>query len=94
MIPECTHPLSKHWDQPKNTEIEVDDSHALMSKKSFDELLEYSMSVPTALYVGKMWKANSGCWYLRWVEPDVENSNQLLIQSRKILIEGECNDGI
>lgn len=94
MIPECTHPLSKAWIQPNNTEIEIDDSHALMSKSSFDRLYKYSASLPTALYVGKMWKARRGCWYLRWVEPNPEDGNQLLIQSRKILICGECNDGI
>ena len=68
-IPECTYPLSKHWDQPKNTDIEIDDNHAMMSQESFGILKAYSFSVPTDIYPGKLWKAwdiISKVWYLRW----------------------------
>lgn len=89
IIPECTHPLSKHWNQPKNIDIQIDDTHALMSKKSFDGLPIYSCSIPTGVYAGKMWKAHdrlNDVWYLRWYENDPMNKNMCLIKSRIIII--------
>ena len=87
-IPECVHRLSKYWDQPKNTEVEIDDSHALMSQKSFEELPEYSCSIPTGVYAGKMWKARKSRdeWLLRWYEYDPTNPHSCRIHSRIILI--------
>ena len=88
-IPECVHPLSKYWDQPKNAEIEIDDLYALMSEESFEQLYEYSMSVPTGAYAGKMWKARNrlrDVWYLRWYEDDSVNNGMCLIQTRMILV--------
>lgn len=88
-IPECIHPLSKHWDQPKNTEIAIDDTHALMSKESFEQLSEYSMSVPTGVYAGKMWKAcnlMNNEWYLRWYENQQPKNEMCVIKHRIILV--------
>ena len=34
----------------------VDDTHALMSWAEFDELGEYSLSLPTGTTIGKRWK--------------------------------------
>ena len=88
-ISECIHPLSKHWDQPKNTDIEIDVSHALMSEETFKKLYEYSMSIPTAVYAGKMWKAHnrlSDEWYLRWYEDGESGSETCYIKSRIILV--------
>ena len=87
-IPECIHPLSKYWDQPKNTEIEIDDSHALMSEESFRELPEYSLSVPTGVYVGKMWKSRgrNDEWYLRWYGNSLLEDGLCYVYSRIILI--------
>lgn len=83
-IPDCVHPLCKHWDQPDNAEIEVDKNNALMSKKAFDKLLVYSMSFPTGVYEGKMWKARIGSqWILRWYENSDED--HCSVQSRVIL---------
>lgn len=56
-IPAMTHPLGKHWKQPEVDEITIDDTHALMSQRAFDKLLEYSASRPSGVYEGKMWKA-------------------------------------
>lgn len=55
-----THPLSRHWDQPKSVEILLDDTHALMSKKTFLSLHEYSCSNPSGVYDGKMWRRYDG----------------------------------
>jgi hypothetical protein len=37
----------------------VDEAYALMTQKEFDELPEYSCSLPTATTVGKRWKHGS-----------------------------------
>ncbi len=87
-IPEMVHPLGRHWQQPNLHNILIDDVHAMMSEYSLSELHEYSMSIPSAVYEGKMWKAynrNSDTWYLRWFS--IENEDGLLpIYSRKILL--------
>jgi hypothetical protein len=68
VIPPITDPLGRHWQQPNPSEIEIDDTHALMSQRTFDALLEYSASNPTGVYAGKMWRRHAGdlwllCWY-------------------------------
>jgi len=66
-VPEMTDPLGAYWDQPKLSEIEIDDNHALMSIQSLSKLYEYSNSMPSGVYVGKMWKCKTkDCWLLRW----------------------------
>lgn len=66
-IPVITDHLGRYWRQPVIKDIEIDDTHALMNKKTFDELLEYSCSQPTAVYEGKMWKSKTiDGWVLRW----------------------------
>ncbi|WP_213766774.1 hypothetical protein [Caballeronia sp. dw_19] len=69
VIPAMTDPLGRYWTPPSRNELAVDDTHAVMSRRSFDLLLEYSRSKPTGVYPGKMWKAimRDGtphlCWY-------------------------------
>jgi len=55
-IPKITDPLGRNWEQPDGSDILVDDECAVMSRKSFDKLKDYSVSQPSALYDGKMWK--------------------------------------
>lgn len=68
VIPAMTDPLGRYWTQPGRNEIAVDDTHAVMSRRSFDLLSEYSRSKPTGVYPGKMWKAvtREGTPYLCW----------------------------
>lgn len=77
IIPPMTDPMGKHWDQPAREEILIDDTHALMSGSTFAALHEYSCSVPTGCYPGKMWRCHVGIydprckpedryWILRW----------------------------
>ena len=68
IIPPMTDRLSQYWQQPKVSEIEIDDTHALMEKWAFRLLLEYSSSTPSGVYIGKMWKGRykTGEWYLAW----------------------------
>jgi hypothetical protein len=66
-IPPITDPLGVHWKQPERTKIEIDNTHALMNEATFEQLLEYSCSQPTAVYYGKMWKRlQNNIWYLCW----------------------------
>ncbi len=85
-IPDMVHPLGKHWQQPALHNILIDDVHALMSEYSLGELHEYSMSIPSGVYEGKMWKAKFGdTWYLKWF--GTENDREFLpIYSREILL--------
>jgi hypothetical protein len=83
-----TDPLGKYWEQPPREEILVDDTHAVMTKKNFEQLKDYSRSQPTGAYQGKMWKAQTlerlekpdglyirwtGEWTLCWYGPDPKN---------------------
>jgi hypothetical protein len=62
MIPPMTDPLGKYWDQPSTENILLDDTHALMDQKTFEELNDYSCSNPTGAYEGKMWKRFDGSY--------------------------------
>ena len=97
VIPPMTHPLSRWWHQPSRFQIEIDDTHALMLRATFDELHEYSCSTPTGVYEGKMWKYNHAAyhkvpeherddsWYLCWFGLS-DNPDMCSNHSRKILI--------
>lgn len=57
-IPPMTDPMGKHWDQPSRDGIVLDDTHALMTEATFKALHEYSGSVPSGVYPGKMWRCH------------------------------------
>lgn len=93
-IPEMTHPLGKHWNQPSNEHMLFDSKCCLMTNADFKMLLDYSASTPSGVYDGKMWKSLHcikpkdeilEVWYLKWYEPT--NDPELFdIMSREILI--------
>ena len=93
-IPQMIHPLSQYWEQPSRREITVDATHALMSRAAFNKLHEYSMSVPTGVYEGKMWKAELFTgrsetelgWYLRWYGPSPDPDKCACHQRRIIIV--------
>lgn len=96
-IPPMTHELGRYWDQPNPARILIDDTHAVMDEATLKALHEYSTTMPTGVYEGKMWKANrwerapggairmTDRWLLRWYgfsdKPDCCSNNQ-----REILI--------
>lgn len=91
-IPLITDPLGRSWDQPDISEIELDDTHALMSERTRNKLSEYSMTIPTGVYEGKMWKRRTppdtnepGIWDLMWFGPS-EKEGCCDINVREILI--------
>lgn len=69
-IPPITDPMGQYWDQPSRFDIEIDETHALMSQATFDALHNYAHSVPTGCYPGKMWKwwrpGEHPTAYLKW----------------------------
>lgn len=97
-IPPITHPLGKYWIQPSPDSILVDESHALMDQATFDKLGDYSGSMPSGVYEGKMWSRLDGMydekflatggqpeWLLVWYGPSTD-PDKCSINSRKILI--------
>ena len=86
-IPLMTNPLGRYWNQPKITEIEVDDKSALMTEQAFKNLAEYSFSNPSGTYEGKMWKRKtSNGLFLCWYQSIPNNDKEIDIVSREIII--------
>jgi hypothetical protein len=77
-IPPMVNPLGKHWSQPSRDDILVDDTHAIMSEATLKKLADYSLTMPTGAYEGKMWKRRKGyrdgieVWLLAWYGEDPE----------------------
>jgi hypothetical protein len=96
-IPPITNPLGKHWPQPPLNAIVIDDTHALMSEATLKVLPEYSCTIPTGVYPGKMWKRHDGlfdqrckpsdrCWLLCWFGESDKGPDFCSINSRKVII--------
>ena len=58
MPPPITHPLGKHWEQPPLRDVWFFGGLAIMTEKTLEELPEYSSTLPSGVYDGKMWRAN------------------------------------
>lgn len=91
MIPTMTDPMGRYWRQPSRDEILVDEHHAVMDASALDALAEYSCTVPTGVYVGKMWKRrkvySDKCkeWLLCWFGPS-DKPEHCSIEVRPILL--------
>jgi hypothetical protein len=84
-IPQMTDPMGCSWSQPPTESIIIDNDHALMTEQVFNALKEYSSSIPSGTYEGKMWKMqHGGKWFLRWYEATDEFS-KVAIKSREII---------
>jgi hypothetical protein len=86
-IPPMTHELSRHWKQPPREAILVDETHALMELGTFEQLAEYTLTDPSGVYPGKMWRCDShkGWWALCWYGP-LDAADCCCVYSRKIAI--------
>ena len=86
-IPEITNPLGRSWQQPDLRKIKLNDEYAEMDEQTLQELLEYSRSMPTGVYEGKMWRAMSQeGWLLCWYAPSKNDENYCSVKRRRIQI--------
>lgn len=83
VIPPITDPLGRSWRQPNPASILIDDTHAVMDARTFAALADYSSSLPSGVYPGKMWKRHDGL-FDRTCKP--EERTWLLVWF------GECED--
>lgn len=80
-----TDELGRHWRQPATSEIRLGFESARMTRETFDRLAEYSYTLPTGVYPGKMWRFTRGdrhwlMWYGR------EYAGRCGVHSREIVI--------
>jgi hypothetical protein len=61
-IPRITDPMGRSWCQPSPDAIAIDDTHALMTRATFEALAEYSATKPSGVYPGKMWRRHDGAF--------------------------------
>ncbi|KKL82142.1 hypothetical protein LCGC14_1987740 [marine sediment metagenome] len=81
-LPQMTHPLSRGWSQPPADQMAVYDDIAIMDQSTLALLPEYSTTIPTGAYEGKMWRRANGpdnwllCWYGPSEKPDMVSINR------------------
>lgn len=80
-----THPLAAGWNQPNRKDILIDNKSALMKEEIFKQLFEYSYSLPSAVYPGKMFKKKrDGKWFLVWFS-EHKDPKKCSINNREII---------
>lgn len=94
-IPPITDPMGRHWQQPDPARIAFTKDCAIMSQSSFRQLAEYSTTIPTGRYVGKMWKAERRVadgkteWLLCWFRDNDDVTQTIMLSTLPIVIEPE-----
>ena len=58
--PPITHPMGSGWRQPDPSRMAFDETHVVLFERDFFELHEYSTSLPSGVYGGKMWRRHDG----------------------------------
>ena len=91
IIPPMTDSLGNFWIQPSTENILIDDTHAVMCRDDFNLLVDYSHSVPSGVYPGKMWKttAQGGRQFLWWFGISPSRDDICTNNRREILIVEE-----
>lgn len=93
-IPPMTDPLSVHWEQPSLDSLVLTPERAHMTIETFERLQNYSGTVPSGVYDGKMWSANlreghkgiKERW-LRWYGPSTNgDSGMCKVYQRRVYI--------
>ena len=86
-IPPMTDPLGKHWEQPRDIRhAPMNGTHVLLDRIQFNQLHDYSASIPSGVYDGKCWRIRyRGVHYLRWYGPCAD-PKQCAIEQRIIAI--------
>jgi hypothetical protein len=84
-IPLAVNAMSRYFQQPDSSEILIDDEAALMTQSTFDKLLNYEHTYPTASYLGKVWRAGTTLVFIGH-DPSGLSPSGLLYFRREILI--------
>lgn len=67
----------------------LDDTHAVVTRSELDSLMEYSRSIPSGTYVGKVWKRRQWLDRDAWIlgeYVDVGSNAEIGIKWRSILV--------
>lgn len=82
-----TNPLGRFWEQPNLNEILIEDDNAIMTGITFSKLKNYSHSIPSGVYEGKMWRGvdRSGIDYLAWYGSS-DNPDKCSINHKVIIL--------
>jgi hypothetical protein len=80
VVPPITELVGRSWRQPNRARIVIDDAYAYMTRSAFEDLAEYSHSMPTGVYDGKMWRSQYATrrggpfvlFYLHWYAPSTK----------------------
>lgn len=83
------------WRQPARESILIDDVHAVMTRDTFEQLAEYSSTIPSGAYPGKLWRRANGkhdprhqgepVWMLCWYGPHADPS-KVSINYRTVIL--------
>jgi hypothetical protein len=87
VIPKMTNPMGVHWDQPSAVDISISDDCAAMDEDTLRDLPDYTYTLPTGAYAGKMWRrfVDGKGWCLVWYGYSEKGPNFCSINCRKIL---------
>jgi hypothetical protein len=93
-IPPMTHELGAYWEQPDPKDIRLEDGLAFMEKATFRKLAQYDTTLPTGVYVGKMWKCKveDDEWWLRWFIDSETNPANCTMKQALILVTDWLKD--
>ena len=85
-IPPITDTAGQYWGQPSAREILVDEAIALMTLETYRKLGRYDWSIPSGVYVGKMWARSNdlGC-FLCWYCPHPSEPDRCCISTREVV---------
>ncbi len=93
-IPQLVDPMGRYYRQPHRNEIDFRKGGvAWMKLHTFNLLPEYSSTLPSGVYAGKMWKRHDGVhhlrskakpeWLLCWYA-DIEGTDRCSVEYRPI----------
>jgi hypothetical protein len=90
-IPELKSPYSTPPKQPADIRLApMDDTHVVLTRRQIAGLLEYSTTLPSGVYPGKVWKAidASGTILLRWYGVCPEAPDTHCTNNQRIVLIG------